>query len=208
MFANRERPARGTRGIYRVADAARAQHGDARRALRAGPDLPRRELRVVGVSEVSADAGRAVRRTPTSAASVHPLEPPCADVAASAHAAAAEREILVASPRGFCAGVSYAIEIVDLVLERHGAAGLRAPRDRPQPPRRRQAARAGRDLRRRARRRARRQPADLQRPRRVAGGARGGRARASCASSTPPVRWSPRCTSRRCATRATATRSW
>ena len=33
---------------------------------------------------------------------------------------AAEREILVASPRGFCAGVSYAIDIVDLVLERHG----------------------------------------------------------------------------------------
>jgi 4-hydroxy-3-methylbut-2-enyl diphosphate reductase len=28
--------------------------------------------------------------------------------------------ILVASPRGFCAGVSYAIEIVDLVLERYG----------------------------------------------------------------------------------------
>jgi 4-hydroxy-3-methylbut-2-en-1-yl diphosphate reductase len=31
-----------------------------------------------------------------------------------------ERTILVASPRGFCAGVSYAVEIVDLVLERHG----------------------------------------------------------------------------------------
>ncbi len=31
-----------------------------------------------------------------------------------------ERAILVASPRGFCAGVSYAIEIVDLVLDRHG----------------------------------------------------------------------------------------
>ena len=30
------------------------------------------------------------------------------------------RVIVVASPRGFCAGVSYAIEIVDLVLERHG----------------------------------------------------------------------------------------
>jgi 4-hydroxy-3-methylbut-2-enyl diphosphate reductase len=30
------------------------------------------------------------------------------------------RTILVATPRGFCAGVSYAIEIVDLVLERHG----------------------------------------------------------------------------------------
>ena len=33
---------------------------------------------------------------------------------------ASPRTILVASPRGFCAGVSYAIEIVDLVLERHG----------------------------------------------------------------------------------------
>jgi 4-hydroxy-3-methylbut-2-enyl diphosphate reductase len=31
-----------------------------------------------------------------------------------------ERAILVASPRGFCAGVSYAVEIVDLVLERYG----------------------------------------------------------------------------------------
>ncbi len=30
------------------------------------------------------------------------------------------RAILVANPRGFCAGVSYAIEIVELVLERHG----------------------------------------------------------------------------------------
>jgi len=32
-----------------------------------------------------------------------------------------EKSILVASPRGFCAGVSYAIEIVDLVLSRYGA---------------------------------------------------------------------------------------
>jgi 4-hydroxy-3-methylbut-2-enyl diphosphate reductase len=32
-----------------------------------------------------------------------------------------EREIVVASPRGFCAGVSHAIEIVDLVLDREGA---------------------------------------------------------------------------------------
>ncbi|HYD48259.1 MAG TPA: 4-hydroxy-3-methylbut-2-enyl diphosphate reductase [Terriglobales bacterium] len=30
------------------------------------------------------------------------------------------RPILVASPRGFCAGVSYAIEIVNLILERYG----------------------------------------------------------------------------------------
>jgi len=34
--------------------------------------------------------------------------------------AASTRTILVASPRGFCAGVSYAVDIVDLVLERHG----------------------------------------------------------------------------------------
>ena len=31
-----------------------------------------------------------------------------------------ERRVLVASPRGFCAGVSYAIEIVDLVLDVYG----------------------------------------------------------------------------------------
>jgi 4-hydroxy-3-methylbut-2-en-1-yl diphosphate reductase len=32
----------------------------------------------------------------------------------------ASRRLLVASPRGFCAGVSYAIEIVDLVLDHYG----------------------------------------------------------------------------------------
>lgn len=32
-----------------------------------------------------------------------------------------EIPLVVASPRGFCAGVSYAIEIVNLVLEQHGA---------------------------------------------------------------------------------------
>lgn len=34
---------------------------------------------------------------------------------------ASAREILLASPRGFCAGVSYAVEIVELCLARHGA---------------------------------------------------------------------------------------
>jgi len=33
---------------------------------------------------------------------------------------ASARTILVASPRGFCAGVSYAVDIVELVLERYG----------------------------------------------------------------------------------------
>ena len=36
------------------------------------------------------------------------------------NAGTSERTIFVASPRGFCAGVSYAIDIVDLVLERYG----------------------------------------------------------------------------------------
>jgi 4-hydroxy-3-methylbut-2-en-1-yl diphosphate reductase len=35
-------------------------------------------------------------------------------------APAPARGILVASPRGFCAGVAYAIEIVELILERYG----------------------------------------------------------------------------------------
>lgn len=34
--------------------------------------------------------------------------------------ASAPRTVIVAAPRGFCAGVSYAIEIVERLLERHG----------------------------------------------------------------------------------------
>ncbi len=36
------------------------------------------------------------------------------------HESRSERRILVANPRGFCAGVSYAIDIVGLVLDHHG----------------------------------------------------------------------------------------
>ncbi len=32
----------------------------------------------------------------------------------------ADRSLVIASPRGFCAGVSYAIDIVNLILDRHG----------------------------------------------------------------------------------------
>jgi 4-hydroxy-3-methylbut-2-enyl diphosphate reductase len=44
------------------------------------------------------------------------------EVTASVSAPGAEtsKRLLVASPRGFCAGVSYAIEIVDLVLDHYG----------------------------------------------------------------------------------------
>ena len=63
----------------------------------------------------------------------------------------------------------------------------------------------GRDLRRRPGRRAARAPWSSSAPTasrpRCAREARG----AGCGRSTPPARWSPRCTSRRCATRARAT---
>ena len=87
------------------------------------------------------------------------------------------------------------------------AAGLRAPRDRAQPPRGRRPAREGRRVRRGSARGAARLAARVQRPRRLArGAARPPRSRA-CARSTPPARSSPRCTSRRSASRGAATRS-
>ena len=51
-------------------------------------------------------------------------------------------DILLCAPRGFCAGVDRAVQIVELALERFGAPCLRAPRDRPQPLRRRFALKA------------------------------------------------------------------
>ena len=80
-------------------------------------------------------------------------------------------ELLLANPRGFCAGVDRAIEIVERALALHGAPiyvrhevvhnkfvvdGLRAE---------------GRGVHRGSGRSAGRQHPDLQRPRRVAGGA-------------------------------------
>ena len=44
----------------------------------------------------------------------------------------AETEILLAQPRGFCAGVDRAIEIVERAIAAVRRADLRAPRDRPQ----------------------------------------------------------------------------
>ena len=87
------------------------------------------------------------------------------------------REVLLASPRSFCAGVERAIEIVELALERYGAPVyvrkqivhnehvVEGPRS------------DGRRLRRRARRGAGRCDRRLLRPRRLAG-----RSRRGCAS--------------------------
>ena len=41
-------------------------------------------------------------------------------------------KVILAQPRGFCAGVVRAIEIVERALQKYRSAGLRAPRDRPQ----------------------------------------------------------------------------
>ena len=111
-------------------------------------------------------------------------------------------KILLANPRGFCAGVDRAIEIVERALElfgapiyvRHEVVHNRYVVDdlREQ----------GRGVRRGTRRGARRRNRHLQRPRRVPGGARGGRRARACGCSTPPARWSPRCTWRSAATAA------
>ena len=103
-------------------------------------------------------------------------------------------EVLLANPRGFCAGVDRAIEIVERALELHGAPiyvrheivhnryvveDLRAKgaifvEELDEVP-------AGAHR-------------DLQRARRVEGGARARPSAAASRSSTPPARWSPRCT--------------
>ena len=61
------------------------------------------------------------RRAPGWRAPTRQRLPPTGSRATlSGMTAAPARTILVASPRGFCAGVSYAIGIAELVLERHG----------------------------------------------------------------------------------------
>ena len=111
-------------------------------------------------------------------------------------------EVLLANPRGFCAGVDRAIDIVERALElfgppiyvrhevvhnRHVVDRLRAlgavfVEELDEVP-------DGAD-------------GDLLRARRVERGRRGGRSSAACACSTRPARWSPRCTWKCSATRA------
>ena len=60
-------------------------------------------------------------------------------------------KLLLAAPRGYCAGVDRAVQTVERALDALRRAGLRPQGDRPQQARGRAAARARRDLRRRAR---------------------------------------------------------
>ena len=78
----------------------------------------------------------------------------------------APEKLLLAAPRGYCAGVDRAVQTVERALELYGAARLRAQGDRPQQARGRAAARARRDLRRGGDRGARGRDRRLLRPRR------------------------------------------
>ena len=86
-------------------------------------------------------------------------------------------QILLANPRGFCAGVDRAIDIVERAHRAVRRADLRAPRGGAQPPRGRAPARAGRGVRRGAGRGAGRRHRDLLRARRVERGRGARRAR-------------------------------
>ncbi len=89
-------------------------------------------------------------------------------------AAVGQRQVLLAGPRSFCAGVERAIEIVERALDRQGAAGLRAQADRAQLARGGRAGGARGDLRGRAQRGAGRRQRGVLRARGVPGGPRRG----------------------------------
>ena len=109
-------------------------------------------------------------------------------------------KVLLASPRGYCAGVERAVETVEQALDLYGAAGLRPQADRPQPARRARARGARRDLRRGRDRGAGGRDDGASRPTASRRRCTRTRQRAGCGRSTRPARSSPRCTSRRGAT--------
>ena len=85
--------------------------------------------------------------------------------------------VLLAQPRGFCAGVVRAVDIVERALRIYGPPRLRPPRDCPQQARCRESAREGGSLRGRHRRHPDRCHHRVQRPWGIAQG--GGRCRRS-----------------------------
>ena len=73
-------------------------------------------------------------------------------------------KVLLAEPRGFCAGVEMAIKALGVDGSGLRAACVLLPRDRAQPARRRSVPRAGRDLRRRRERQCRPERRSCSRP--------------------------------------------
>ena len=106
------------------------------------------------------------------------------------------RRVLLAKPRGYCAGVDRAVQAVEMALERYGAPVYVRKQIVHNTHVVRDAGRARRDLRGGGRRGARGRGRRLLRARGITAGARGGRSAAACGPSTPPARWSPRCTTR------------
>ncbi len=84
------------------------------------------------------------------------------------------KRVLLAAPRGYCAGVDRAVVTVEKALDLYGPPGLRAQADRPQQARRDDPREPRRGVRRRDRRGARGRDRRLLGPRRGAGRARGG----------------------------------
>ena len=106
-------------------------------------------------------------------------------------------KVILAQPRGFCAGVVRAIEIVERALEKYGAPVYVRHEIVHNKWRGRRAEGAQGAVSSRIWRKCRR-TADhhLQRPWRRQDGRAGRAGRAACTCSTPPARWSPRCTPR------------
>ena len=117
-------------------------------------------------------------------------------------------KLLLAAPRGYCAGVDRAVQTVERALELHGAPVYVRKEIVHNKHVVEELARARRDLRRGAHRSPRGGRLRVLRPRRRAERARGRRASAACRRSTRPARSSRRCTARRVTLRRrTATRS-
>ena len=138
----------GARAALPAGDAARAITDDHTPFLRAGVPVDRPDpvaVRLLARALRRPDARCSERSLDASGETVLEL------VRTLSGYVTAPEKLLLAAPRGYCAGVDRAVQTVERALDLHGAAGLRAQGDRPQQARGRGARRARRDLRRRAR---------------------------------------------------------
>ena len=111
-------------------------------------------------------------------------------------AATSVERVLLAEPRGFCAGVEMAIKALAWMVRSFPAARVLLPRDRPQPGDRRALRGPGRRVRRRHRRGAAGHRRSCSRPTGRRPRSSPPPRRAAATSSTRSARWSPRCTTR------------